>query len=106
MGKNIFLKKLVLRNFKGIKDLTIDFSKVTNIFGENATGKTTIVDAFTWLLFDKDSQDRVVGDKESNFQIKTLDKNGQVLHGLEHEVTGVLNIDGKDIKLSKTYKEK
>ncbi|EDS77357.1 putative RecF/RecN/SMC N domain [Clostridium botulinum C str. Eklund] len=106
MGKNIFLKKLALRNFKGIKDLNIDFSKVTNIYGENATGKTTIVDAFTWLLFDKDSQDRVAGDKESNFQIKTLDKNGQVLHGLEHEVIGVLSIDGKDITLSKIYKEK
>jgi len=106
MTKNIFLKKLILRNFKGIKELTIDFSKVTNIFGENATGKTTIMDAFMWLLFDKDSQGRVPGDKEANLQIKTLDKKGEPLHGLEHEVTGVLSIDGSEITLSKTYKEK
>ncbi|BDR84909.1 AAA family ATPase [Clostridium tetani] len=100
MSKQIFLKKLILKNFKGIKDLTIDLSKVTNIFGENATGKTTIFDAFNWLLFDKDSKDR------TTFDIKTLDKNGEVLHGLEHEITGVLNIDGSEITLSKIYKEK
>lgn len=100
MSKEIILKSLKLKNFKGIKDLTIDFSKITNIFGENATGKTTIFDSFTWLLFDKDSQDR------TSFEIKTLDFNNNVLHGLEHEVAGVLNIDGRDTTLSKTYKEK
>ncbi|WP_231701780.1 AAA family ATPase [Crassaminicella thermophila] len=96
----IQIKSLKLRNFKGIRDLTISFGKVTDIYGENATGKTTIADAFTWLLFDKDSKDRTA------FDIKTLDRNGQVIHGLEHEVTGVLSVDGTDITLSKIYKEK
>ncbi|EPS56401.1 TPA: DUF2813 domain-containing protein [Clostridium botulinum] len=100
MAKQIILNSLKLKNFKGIKDLTIDFSNITNIFGENATGKTTINDAFTWLLFDKDSKDR------TSFEIKTLDSNNNVIHGLEHEVTGVLNVDGKSITLSKIYKEK
>ena len=62
----IILKSLTLKNFKGIKDLQIDFSKVTNIYGENATGKTTIVDSFMWLLFGKDSKDR------KDFDIKTI----------------------------------
>ena len=100
MSKNIFIKSLELKNFKGMKSFSVDFSNITNIYGDNGTGKTTIVDAFTWLLFDKDSKDR------TSFEIKTLDKNGEVLHGLEHEATGVLNIDGKDIRLSKIYKEK
>ncbi|MFV3013605.1 DUF2813 domain-containing protein [Clostridium botulinum] len=100
MAKQIILNSLKLKNFKGIKDLTIYFSNITNIFGENATGKTTINDAFTWLLFDKDSKDR------TSFEIKTLDSNNNVIHGLEHEVTGVLNVDGKSITLSKIYKEK
>lgn len=100
MSKQIILNSLKLRNFKGIKDLTIDFSNITNIFGGNATGKTTINDAFTWLLFDKDSKDR------TSFEIKTLDSNNNVIHGLEHEVTGVLNVDDKSITLSKIYKEK
>lgn len=96
----IILKSLTLKNFKGIKDLQIDFSKVTNIYGENATGKTTIVDSFMWLLFGKDSKDR------KDFDIKTLDPNGEPLHGLEHSVTGVLEIDGSDLKLQRIYKEK
>lgn len=96
-----------MKNFKGIKELDIDTkSNNISIYGENGTGKTSIFDAFTWLLFDKDSQDRVVGDKESNFQIKTYDSKGTILHGLEHQVTGALEVDGKNIILSKVFKEK
>lgn len=97
---NIVLKKLALKNFKGIKDLEINFGKVTSISGKNATGKTTIVDAFTWLLFGKDSKDR------TTFNIKTLDENGEELHGLEHSVIGELEVDGHAITLQRLYKEK
>lgn len=96
----INIKSLKLRNFKGIKSLDIDFGKKTDIKGQNASGKTTIFDAFTWLLFDKDSVDR------NNFSIKTYDGNGEVLHGLDHEVEGTLEIDGSELTLKKTYKEK
>ena len=98
--RNITLKRLELRHFKGIKNLDIDLDQITNIRGENATGKTTIFDAFTWLLFDKDSKDRTA------FDIKTLDEKNEPLHGLDHSVTGVLDIDGKIWTLKKTYKEK
>ncbi|TQO56374.1 DUF2813 domain-containing protein, partial [Paraclostridium bifermentans] len=50
---SIFLRKLSIENFKGIRSLEIDFSKITNIQGENALGKTSIFDAFSWLMFDK-----------------------------------------------------
>ncbi|MDP4143222.1 MAG: AAA family ATPase [Bacillota bacterium] len=96
----ILLENLKLKNFKGIWELNIDFSKLTDILGDNGTGKTTVFDAFTYLLFDKDSQDR------KDFEIKTLDENNNVIHGLEHEVTGTLNIDGRSTVLSKIYKEK
>ena len=98
--KNIKLKRLELRNFKGIMNLDLDFTQVTNIRGENGSGKTTVFDAFTWLLFDKDSQDR------STFELKTLNQNNEPVHGLDHSVTGILDIDGKSWTLSKTYKEK
>ncbi len=97
----IRLLELNLRNFKGIKSLELKpDGKNLFVYGENATGKTTIMDAFIWLLFDKDSTN------SSNFNIKTLDKEGNVTHGLEHEVTGILTIDGKVIELQKIYKEK
>ncbi|MBV4415126.1 AAA family ATPase [Clostridium tyrobutyricum] len=100
MSKSIFLEKLSLRNFKGIKELNIDFSNITNIYGDNATGKTSIFDAFTWLLFDKDSQDR------SKFDVQPLDENNNVIHMLETEVEAVLQIDEAKVFLKKMMKEK
>lgn len=97
----IKLLELSLRNFKGIKDLKLTpGGNDLNIYGDNATGKTTIMDAFIWLLFDKDSSN------SSNFNIKTLDKLGNVIHGLEHEVIAKLEIDSKVIELQKIYTEK
>lgn len=99
--KTITLLRLSLRNFKGIRDFTLDTGGGNaDVFGDNAAGKTTLFDAFTWLLFDKDSANR------KDFEIKTLDKDGNVLHGLEHEVEGVLLVDGRQISLRKVFSEK
>jgi len=95
------LLKLKLRNFKGIKSLELVANgQDLRIYGDNATGKTTVYDAFLWLLFDKDSQNR------SDFAIKTLDKNGNPIHHLDHEVEGTFEIDGETIELKKVYREK
>ena len=97
----IKLLNLKLKNFKGIKDLEINFNcQNTNIYGANATGKTTIFDAFKWLFFDKDSSDR------KDFNIKTLDSNNKPIHFLEHEVEAILVIDGIDITFKKVFQEK
>ncbi|WP_299153125.1 AAA family ATPase [uncultured Christiangramia sp.] len=99
--KTIQIKSLVLTNFKGIRKLKIDdFQQETSIFGANATGKTTIVDAFTWLLFGKDSTDR------TNFEIKTLDKDNNEIPKIDHEVEAVITVDGEEIKLKRTFREK
>ena len=95
------LLSLTLRNFKGIKDFTLDAQGGNiDIYGANAAGKTTILDGFLWLLFGKDSQNR------ADFDVKTLDKTGNVLHGLEHEVEAVLGSGGRELSLRKVYKEK
>ncbi|MBF2345395.1 AAA family ATPase [Listeria seeligeri] len=98
--KTIKLLQLQLENFKGIKDLEIDFQDNTSIYGANASGKTTILDAFTWLLFDKDSTNK------KDFAIKTLDTEGNAIHKLNHVVTAQLSIDGEQIELSKKHMEK
>jgi hypothetical protein len=99
--KTIQIKSLSLVNFKGIKKLEIsDFQKETNIFGQNGTGKTSIFDAFTWLLFGKDSSDR------TNFEIKTLDKLNNVIPKIEHEVEALIDVDGEAFKLKRTFREK
>ena len=96
----IKLMRMKLRNFKGIKDLEINFKgKNTNIYGANATGKTTIFDAFKWVFFNKDSSNR------TKFSIKTLDKDNKPIHFLEHEVEVVLNVDGTNTTFKKMYSE-
>ena len=101
--RTIKLKSLSLLNFKGIRELTLNFSDAeTLIAGENGTGKTTVCDAFSWLLFGKDSK----GKSDSNFNIKTLDEDGKPILRLEHYVIGVLSVDGKEVKLKRAYVEK
>lgn len=95
------LMRLTLTNFKGIKSFTLEpQGQDCDVFGANATGKTTIFDGFTWLLFDKNSQNKKA------FNIKTLDANGEPYHGLEHTVEAVLQVDGKLVTLKKTLTEK
>lgn len=95
----IKIKTLKLENFKGIKDLTIDFKNITNIYGDNAVGKTTIFDAYSWLLWDKDSLNR------KDFAIKPYDKDGEEVHNLESIVEGDFVFGDTDLNLKKIYKE-
>ena len=98
---NIKINKLTLQNFKGVRNLEINANgENLTIYGDNATGKTTIFDAFTWLLFGKDSLGR------SDFGIKTQDENGEVIHNLEHIVECELAIDNSILALKKIYAEK
>ncbi|KON88979.1 hypothetical protein AF332_20760 [Sporosarcina globispora] len=100
MNKQIKLLELRLRNFKGVQEFILDARcENVKVFGDNATGKTTLFDSFIWLLFDKDSQNK------QEFGIKTL-KDGKVLHNLEHEVEGVFLLDGNHLSLRKVYTEK
>lgn len=97
--QEMILKTLILQNFKGIENLSIDFKNDTQILGANGSGKTTIFDAYSWLLWDKDSNSR------KDFDIKPFAENGETKHGLESIVTGHFELDGQPLKLSKTYKE-
>ena len=94
---------MILKNFKKIQDLTVEFTdKNTFICGGNGTGKTTLQDAFLWLLFGKDSTNRA----DTNFNIKTLGEDGKPILHLVHSVTGVLSINGRDVELQRNYVEK
>lgn len=99
--KKVILKQISFLNFKGFREFKITFNDdVTSVFGKNGTGKTTIFDGFTWLLFGKDSQDR------KQFNIKTLDENGKVIPKLPHEVSATIEDNGETIELCRRLKEK
>lgn len=95
------LLKLNLQNFKGIRNSEFDFGGIdATIYGDNATGKTTVFDSLCWLLFGKDSLDR------ADFEIKTLE-NGEPIHKVNHEVEAeFLNDDGNSFTLRRVYREK
>lgn len=98
--KQIVIRQLTLLNFKGIRNLTVDFDEhETNIYGANGTGKTTVFDAFTWLLFGKDSHDR------KDFNIKTLDGDNKPIERIPHEVSACIEVGGEEITLKKCYNE-
>ncbi|WP_155943289.1 AAA family ATPase, partial [Rhodanobacter thiooxydans] len=65
------------------------------------SGKTSLFDSFTWLLFGKDSLNR------ADFEIKTLKPDGEPEHGLEHSVEAALELeDGSQLILKKVFQEK
>jgi len=97
--KRIKLEKLVLQNFKGCTDRTVEFSDRTMISGANTTGKTTILDGFMWLLFNKDSAGA------EKFHIRPLDADGQQIDNVEIMVEGTLTVDGKEIVLKKVQRQ-
>ena len=98
--KTIKLKKLSLINFKGVKALEIELKDQTIIEGKNGVGKTSIFDAYSWLLFGKNSQN------QTDFSIKTYDSNNNVIHNLEHSVEGTFIIDDSEVVLKRLLREK
>ncbi|MDD4106005.1 MAG: AAA family ATPase [Eubacteriales bacterium] len=97
----VAIDHLTISNFKGIKSLALPLdSRSATISGRNATGKTSVYDAFLWLLFGKDSTGA------SRFDVKPLDASGERVTGLATEVEARLIIDGKPVNLKRALIEK
>lgn len=93
------LIRMALENFKGIKKAEFSFGGFdANIYGANGTGKTTVFDAFTWLLFGKASEER------ANFSPKTITAEGAA-HNLDHSVECDIEIDGTTTTFKRVYHE-
>ena len=99
----IKINRLTLENFKCHRYLNLDFGgRSVTIYGDNATGKTSIYDALTWLLFGKDS----TGNGEKNIDIKPLDANGEVK---DHQAVTMVEAEMltglETVTLRRTYRE-
>ena len=92
---------MTLVNFQGIKQKEFNFGgKSASIIGNNATGKSTVFNAFTYLLTGQAS----TGAK--NFNPKPTDKDGNGVHFLDSTVSLVIQLDGgRIVTLSKVFKE-
>ena len=86
---------LHLENFRGIKELDIEFAgRNVDIYGANGTGKTTIANAICWLLLDRAATD------EKDFNPKTTDS-----HNLHHKASMKMDCDGTIVTLAKDFYE-
>lgn len=98
--KTIKLKNIRIQNFKGCKERMVEFGDNTRISGANATGKTTMFDAFTWLLFNKDSLGA------SQFDIRPKDSEGKMIDNVEISVEAVIAVGEEEYSLKKVQKQK
>lgn len=100
---DIRIKSITLHNFKGLRDASFDFNGGNaRIEGDNGRGKSTVFDAFVWLLFGKDH----AGQDWTNFDLKPIDPaTREPIHGLEHWVEAVLTVDGVDTRLRRVVLE-
>ena len=84
--KIITIDNMVIKNFKGCVSRKIDFNDSnTLISGGNATGKSTIFEAYLWCLFGKNSKGEVPN-------IQPRDEKGDIIHKIISSVNTILNI--------------
>lgn len=89
------IKRIALQNFQGIKSLEIvPDGRDLCVYGANGTGKTTLYNAFCWLLFGRPST------TEKNFTPQTVGS-----HNLEHTAEITLMLDEGEVTLKKSYHE-
>ncbi len=95
------IEKLVIRNFRGIEKFEMELNgHGASVYGTNASGKSTIMDAWFWLLTGKDAQDR------ADFEVLPLGADGQVRdHAVAAEVTATIEHSGRTIELARRYSE-
>lgn len=97
---SIKINQMKLTNFQGIRNLELNFDGSNkSIRGDNGTGKTTVINAYYYLLTDKPSV------AIADYNPKTEGANGY-LHNLEHTVECTFNVNGIVKVLMKTFKEK
>lgn len=99
MKKVLFLK-LELLNFCGIREASYDFSDaITLMSGRNGIGKTSVINAITYVLFGMDHQG-------NSLDIKTFDKDHTIIKEIPHEVALTLSVDGDIVTFKKTLNDK
>lgn len=86
-----------LENFMCYVDTEFSFFQLTKILAENGRGKSSIVTAFNWVLFNCDYELR------DNPQVRHV-VDGKSVDDMDTAVTLVLDVDGKEITMKKVQK--
>lgn len=94
--KQIQFKKIKLLNFCGIRNAEYEFGDaLTIIKGKNGLGKSTIANSILYALFGKDING-------NSLDIKTFDKDHNIIREIPHEVELTLSVDGEETVLKRS----
>ena len=96
---NVVIKSMRIQNFGSIKDLSITFGRKTLISGRNESGKTTINDAYSWLMTNK------LANGGQADGIRPHDKYGIEDDNAVISVLAVLEIDGEEKEFLKEQRK-
>lgn len=96
---NVVIKSMRIQNFGSIKDLSIDFGRKTLISGRNESGKTTINDAYSWLMTNKLANGGQADGIRPHDKYGTEDDNAVI------SVLAVLEIDGEEKEFLKEQRK-
>ena len=98
MAKQVIIQKMQLQNFKNIRSLNLEFgTHTTTVSGTNEQGKSTVYDAYLWCLFGNTTR--------KNDCVQPTDKNNEIVHKIDTEVTVVLLVDGVETVLRRRLTE-
>lgn len=88
-------------NWRGEKGRTTNFNidAPTFILGANGLGKSRHFNAFCWLLFGKDSEDR------KDFNVRSYDEHHNLFHRCECSVEATLIVDGEELTIKREFAE-
>lgn len=95
----IILLSLTLENFMAYACETFQFGNRTTISGKNAAGKSSICNAYSWLLFNTDM------DGNDNPDIRR-EVDGKYIDDADVSVTAVFDVDGRKVTVQKIQKRK
>ena len=95
----IKLKRMILENFMYYMAVMLDFPQIAKILAKNGKGKSSIVNAFMWCLFDCDYELR------SNPKVRR-EVDGNPVEDKDVSVELVLDVDGKEVTMRKVQKRK
>lgn len=94
---NIKIKEMKITNFMNTHDDVFKFYDKSIVKAQNGKGKSTLMNAFSWLMFDTDSE------LHNNPSIRRM-INGQPVNDIDVSVECVMEMDGREAKVKKVQK--